>query len=60
MPLAGNQIDRLLTLESKCAVNLNKEKNGMRVDAMRLGTETMTFFVSELTQNPIISTILSD
>ena len=32
----------------------------MRVDAMRLGAETMILFVSELPQNPIFSTILSD
>ena len=32
----------------------------MRVDAMRLGAETMILFVSELPQNPIFITILSD
>ena len=32
----------------------------MRVDAMRLGTENMILFVSELPQNPIFITILSD
>ena len=32
----------------------------MRVDAMCLGAETMILFVSELPQNPIFITILSD
>ena len=32
----------------------------MRVDAMRLGNETMILLVSELPQNPIFITILSD
>ena len=32
----------------------------MRVDALRLGTETMILRVSELLQNPIFITILSD
>ena len=48
------------TLMAKGCLNKKTRKNGMRVDAMRLGTETIILLVSELPQNPIFIIILSD